>query len=730
MEETMKRLTLTLLLSISLVYAGNGNLKKLTSEQVIHNKGEKLYTPLPDIRGWADDTHYYQFKEEKLFKVNAKNGKSSLVFNSKENKDLGKNGFIPYRAADETNDYNKFLFIKDGTIFLFLRQKNELQSLFNIPEARGEIKNPKLSPDGTQIAYTLKGNLFVFDIPTKKEIQVTADGSEDILNGYASWVYYEEILGRRSRYRAFWWSPDSSRIAFMRFDQAKVPVFSIYSASGDYGNLEHMRYPKAGFPNPTVKIGIAHLETNQVQWIDFKDADEHYLAFPVWNKTGDKFFFQWMNRGQDHLKILCYDLESNKLQPVYEEKQKAWVEFFEGDDFYVLKNNDVLIRSSKDGWYHIYYLPWQGRQRQVTKGSWSVTRINGVDEKRRLIYFSARKEDSTETDFYRIDFFGKKTKRLTDFKGTHSVELSPGCRYLIDRYSSIHTPTKIDVRDTRGRLVRKVADSYSPLLNKYRLAKVELFRIKTEDGFELPAVWYLPPDFDKSKKYPVVMTIYGGPGSSIVTNSYGRGYRGGLEKFFLAQEGIINLFVDNRGSGHFGKKGMDLMHRQLGKWEMFDFIQVATYLRTLAFVDDERIGIKGHSYGGYVAALALTYGADYFQYGISGSPVIDWRLYDSVYSERYMDTPRENPEGYDKSSSLTYVGKYKGMLRITHGTLDDNVHAQNTLQFIDKVLNTGKTLELMLYPGNRHGIRDKKSIEYRKSDINFWLKHFFGRTIK
>jgi dipeptidyl-peptidase-4 len=728
----MKRSLLFFLLSITLVYAasGEGNLKKLTAQQVIHNRGENLYNPLPDIREWADDVHYYQFKEKKLFKVSAKNGKFSLVFDSTGNNDLVKNGFRLNRAADETKDYNKFLFVKDGAIFLFLRQKNELQTLFKIPGVKGEIKNPTFSADGTRIAYTLKGNLFVFDIPTKKEIQVTADGSEDILNGYASWVYYEEILGRRGRYRAFWWGPDGSRIAFMRFDQAKVPVFSIYSAAGDYGKLEHMKYPKAGFPNPTVKIGIAHLETGRVRWIDFSDSGEHYLAFPVWNKTGDKFFFQWMNRGQDHLKILCYDLKADKLQPVYEEKQKTWVEFFEGDDFYVLKNNDVLIRSSKDGWYHIYYISAGGGQRRVTGGDWSVTGIEGVDEKRRLIYFSAGKEDSTENDFYRVDFFGRKLQRLTDFKGRHRVGLSPGCRYFIDRYSSIHTPTKIDVRDTRGRLVRKIADSYSPVMDNYRLAKVELFRIKTEDGYELPAVWYLPPDFDKNKKYPVVMSIYGGPGSSVVTNSYGGGYRRGLEKFFLAQEGIITLFVDNRGSGHFGKKGMDLMHRQLGKWEMFDYIQAVTYLRTLAFVDGGRIGIKGHSYGGYAAALALTYGADYFQYGISGSPVIDWRLYDSVYTERYMDTPRENPEGYDKSSTLAYVDKYKGLLRITHGTLDDNVHAQNTLQFVDKVLDTGKTVELMLYPGNRHGIRDKKSIEYRKSNINFWLKHFLGRTIE
>jgi dipeptidyl-peptidase-4 len=729
----MKRsIFILLLLCVNLLYAGDGDFKKLTAEQVIYYEGEELYKPLHYIPGWADDTHYYRFKDNKLFKVNAKNGKALAVLDPSKNKDLQDHAFNPDRSADKTGDYNKFLFVKEGTFFLFLRQENKLLTLFNIPGSEGEPENPRLSPDGTEIAYTLKGNLFVFDIPTGKKIQVTDDGGVDILNGYASWIYYEEILGRKSRYRAFWWSPDNSRVAFMRFDQGKVPVFSIYNPEGAYGSLEHMRYPKPGFPNPTVKIGIVHTGTNRVLWIDFNDHDyqDHYLAFPVWNKKGDKLYFQWMNRGQDHIKILCYDLNSHKLQPVYEEKQHAWVEFFDDNSLYLLKNNDMLIRSSKDGWYHIYYVPLSGDQRQITVGEWSVSGIEGVDEKQNIIYFTARKEDSTETDFYKVDFSGKEITRLTDFKGSHNVTLSPGYRYFIDRYSSVQTPTRMELRDTRGRLVRKIADSYSPVIEEYRMPRAELFRIKTEDGYELPALWYLPPDFDKSKKYPVVMTVYGGPGSTIVANDYGKGYQGGLEKYFLAQEGIINLFVDHRGSGHFGKKGMELMHRQLGKWEMYDYIQAAKYLKTLPFVDAEKIGIKGHSYGGYAAAMALTYGADYFRYGISASPVIDWKLYDSVYTERYMETPQENPEGYETSSVLTYVDKYKGMLRLTHGTMDDNVHAQNALQLLDKILTTGRTLELMLYPGNRHGIRDRKGVEYRKSDINFWLKHFQGRTIE
>ena len=727
----MKRLILVLIsfLIIGALYTNAGDLKRLTFEQAVLSSGEEILNPLPDITGWADDTHYFQFKGERLFKVNAKSGKSLLALDPKENQELVEKKFDLTLPEDKTTDSTRFLFIDGGTIFLFLREKNKLIPLV---ETKGTPQNPTFSPDGTKIAYTLEGNLFVFDIAGKKGTPLTFDGSSDILNGYASWVYYEEILGRRSKYRAFWWSPDGNRIAFMRFDQGKVPVFPIFCSKGTYGVLETMRYPKAGFPNPTVKIGIADLKKNQLQWIPFTDENDHYLAFPTWTGTSDKIYFQWMNRDQDHLKILDYDLSSQKIRQIYEEKQKAWVEFFEIEDFYILKNEDLLIRSSKDGWFHIYYISRHGKERQITSGNWPVTGIECVNEKKKQIYFSAAKEASAETGFYVTGYNGKKIKKLTDFKGTHSVTVSPSGRYFIDNYSSLNTPTRIDLRDNRGRLVRKIADSYSPVIEGYLVSKVkkELFGIKTEDGVELPAAWYLPPGFDKSKKYPVVISIYGGPGSAIVKNSYGEGYRRGFLKFFLAQEGIINLFVDNRGSSHFGKKGMASMHRCFGKWEMYDYIQVVKYLRKLSFIDSEKIGIYGHSYGGYVAALALTYGADYFRYGISGSPVIDWALYDSVYTERYMDTPQDNAEGYKNSSTLTYTDKFKGVLRMTHGTLDDNVHMQNTIQFLDKILDTGNTIELMLYPGAFHGIRDKKKAEYYKSDINFWLKHFFGRAIK
>lgn len=708
------------------LYLYPGELKKLTFEQVYMNQGEKLLKPLPTLSGWADDRNYYEVKEQKLYKVDARGGKERLFLDGAKYEKLNAEGegLNPLRSADKTADYSRFLFLKDGDVFFFSVKENILTRLTNTKEPE---ENPTFSPDGNWVAYTMAGNLYVYDIAAKKEKQLTRDGSEEILNGYASWVYYEEILGRAGNYKAFWWSPDSRKLAFIRFDQSKVPVFPIYRADGIYGELEKQRYPKPGYPNPEVKIGTADIATGGVAWIPLEDKDEHYLAFPRWNKKSDSVYFQWLNRGQDHLKVLCWDPATKKITTVYEEQQKTWVDFLEEGSLQFLENGDLLVRSSKSGWFHIYYIPGDGKPRPVTSGDWTVNSINFVDEKSQQIYFTARKEASTDTDFYRTDFSGKQITRLTDLSGAHRVTVSPGGDYFIDEYSSVQFPARMDLRTGKGKLVRQLGDSITPVMATYDLAKKELFSIKTPDGYELPAAWLLPPGFDKTKKYPVVFSIYGGPGASTVLNYFN--YRGSFRDHFLAQQGIIVFSVDHRGSGHFGKKGMDLMHRCFGKWEMQDYTEAVKYLRTLPFVDSQRIGITGASYGGYVAALALTNASDYFQYGIAGASVIDWALYDSVYTERFMDTPRENPEGYKNASVLSYIDKYKtNSLLITHGTMDDNVHMQNTIQFVDKVEDAGKIFELMLFPNERHGSRAKRIIE-TKMELDFWLRKFFNKPL-
>jgi dipeptidyl-peptidase-4 len=730
-ERTLSKKLFILIILFILMVQPSFSKKTLTYEQAFLGKGEEVLNKAPMGLSWLDDRYYREMDKGQFVKVDARTGKRTPLLGKDDLKLLMEKKFNMRSMAAKTADFSKFLFLKrDGNAFLYDVKAKKLDQL-NVDTKK--LKNPVFSPNGNFIAYTREGNLFYYNIKSRKEFALTSDGDDNILNGYASWVYYEEILGRGGRYRAFWWSPDSKKIVFLRSDQTKVPVFPIFRAKGVYGELEKQRYPKPGFPNPKVEVGIATIADNSSELLELKDpgAKEYYLSFPVFSEKMDALYFQWLNRDQNHLKIIRYDLKSKAMGIAYEEKQKTWVDFPGFGDFFLLRDGKFVLRSSASGWDHLYIVDKSGKARNLTSGSWSVTKIHVVNQKRKRIYFSARKEDSTELDCYSIDFDGKRMKRLTQGKGFHMVSMSKNGSYFMDRYSNINTPFRLALYNHRGRLVKKLWDMYKKELDDYALAKVEMLRIKTSDGYELPAVWYLPHDFDKSKKYPVVINVYGGPGSTSVYNMFS--FRSPLRRHFMANQGMIVMSVDHRGSGHFGKKGMDLMHRKLGEVEMKDYIEVVEYLRGLPFVDGGKIGITGGSYGGYVTALALTKHPEYFNYGIADFSVTDWRLYDSVYTERYMDLPSEedNKKGYDESNVMSYIDKYKGGLRITHGTMDDNVHCQNTIQFIDKVLDAGKSVELMLYPGERHGFRDKnKRRQYSKANLNFWFKNFFGKSFE
>ncbi|MDH4197896.1 MAG: prolyl oligopeptidase family serine peptidase, partial [Candidatus Aminicenantes bacterium] len=374
-------------------------------------------------------------------------------------------------------------------------------------------------------------------------------------------------------------------------------------------------------------------------------------------------------------------------------------------------------------WSHIYFYDPQGLLRKrLTSGEWAATRIARVDEKTGWVWFLARVGRSTETHLCRVNIDGSGFELLTKEPGTHRSILSPAGSYFLDTFSSLTSPPRQDLYAGDGTFIGNIDQSRTPQYAEYGLGRTELFTIRTDDGWDLPAVWVLPPDFDPAKKYPVLFSVYGGPGVANVTNAALP-----LSAYFLAQEGLIWLRVDHRGSGHFGKKGTALMHRNLGAFEMRDWIAAVKWLRTKPFVDPDRVGITGGSYGGYATCLALTYGSDYFTHGLATSPVTDWRLYDSVYAERYMDTPAENPAGYDAASILTHAVKLKGVLFLVHGEIDDNVHLQNTVQLIDRLTDLGKPFGFMLYPGERHGLDGKKREHASRLAVDFWSKHFFGR---
>ncbi len=726
-----RRLTAHVLLIclLSLAASGWAQKKLLTYAQAFEGAEPRLTGQLPRIEGWLDDQHYLERSLQgegpeagtRLMKVNAATGESTIFLDYAQAKDKLPKGFFLQGAVDHTPDYSAFLLQRQNDLYYFSLAEGSFKRLTATP---GEEKNARFSPDGTRVAYTRDNNLFVVDIATGLEHQLTTDGSETVYNGWASWVYYEEILGRASRYAAFWWAPNSQMVAFLRFDDSPVPTFPLFRADGVHGELEITRYPKAGDPNPYVKLGIAHVDEGKIVWVDMYEKADHYVAWPFWTPDSKQLLFQWMNRGQDHLKIFAADPTTGKISQIYEEKQPSWVEFFE--DLYLFKDGSgFLLRSCVDGWYHLYYFDLTGKlKKRLTSGEFTVSTISLVDEVNKVVYFHGAPKGVVESHLYRVGLDGKGFQQLTSAPGSHRCMVSPQGSYFIDTYSSIHHPSKMELRSADGGLVRTLGDTRLPIMDEYALGKVELFTIPSGDGYDLPAVWVLPPDFDPARCYPVLFQIYGGPASPTVSNSFRR-----LTWHYLAQQGIIVISVDHRGSGHFGKKGVAAMHRNLGKWEMHDLIAAVKWLRQKPFVDSTRIGIEGGSYGGYTTCMALTYGADYFTHGVAEFSVTDWRLYDTVYTERYMDTPAENPDGYNFGSVLTHADKYKGHLLITHGTMDDNVHMQNTIQFIDRLQELNKEFSLMLYPNARHGIGGRKGAHARKAGVQFWLRHFLSKDL-
>jgi dipeptidyl-peptidase-4 len=427
-----------------------------------------------------------------------------------------------------------------------------------------------------------------------------------------------------------------------------------------------------------------------------------------------------MNRRQDTLRLIAIDPLTGGKKLLHEESQKSWVEWLEAVKFV---KDGFIIRTDGDGWRHLFLYDLEGRPKsRLTEGRWSVVDVQALDEKGERVFFTATKEASTRTDLYSVSLNGKGLRRLTSGAGTHALRVSPGGKYFVTTYSSVASPPKMALYTGEGNLVREMGDSRGSEFDSYELGKTELFTIPTPDGYELPAIWTLPPRFDPSKKYPMLITVYGGPNSASVSD----GWKGtGSE--WLAQEGLIQMSVDHRGSGHFGKEGVALMKGNLGKWEMNDYCEAVKWLRAKPFIDSTRICITGGSYGGYVTCLALTEGADYFTHGLALYSVTDWLLYDSHYAERYMGSPSENPEGYRNASVLSYAGRYRGVLRIVHGTMDDNVHMQNSLQLIDRLEDLNKHFEFMEYPGERHGWGGKKAIHLRNESYRFYYTYLLRK---
>lgn len=574
------------------------------------------------------------------------------------------------------------------------------KKFFLLADSEQEQENATVSPDGEKIAFARNNNVFVVDIQSQKETQITFDGSETLLNGKFDWVYEEEF----SIINGIEWSPDSKRIAFWQLDQSQVPEMHIAKWDSLYLNFLDMRYPKAGTRGSFVKIGIAEIASPKITWVDLGEESDIYIPRIKFTADANLLSIQRLNRLQNKLDLLFADAASGKTKTIVSQSDSAWIDINDNLQFLNDKKHFVWT-SAKDGFEHIYLFDYSGKQiKQLTKGDFEVDKILGVDEANKQIYFTSNERSTVNNDLYSVNYETGKQNRITEAKGSHKIDLSPNQKYFIDRYSNANLLGSIYLYKTSGDKVRDLVVNDMSAFKDYDLSPVEFFRFKTTDGVELDASIIKPANFDPTKKYPVLVNNYSGPGSKTVADSWGN-----LWFQLLAQKGYIIFALDNRGTSGRGESFKKIVYKNLGYWEVNDQIEGAKYLASLPYVDANRIGIWGWSYGGYASALTLAKAPDYFKAAIAVAPVTDWRFYDNIYTERYMSTPQLNPKGYETSSVLTYVKKLKGKLLLIHGTADDNVHFENSVALITKLEAENKPFQTMYYPEKNHGISGGKT---------------------
>jgi dipeptidyl-peptidase-4 len=575
-----------------------------------------------------------------------------------------------------------------------------------------EEVSEEFSPDGRMISFVRENNLYVEDLGMqRRERALTRDGGAKIINGRLDWVYQEELYGR-GNFGAYWWSPDSTSIAFLRFDETPVPEFTVVDHIPYDQNVEITPYPKAGDPNPLVKLGVVNAAGGDIRWVDtFKYQPADLLISRVaWSPDSKKVVYQAQNREQTFLDVNFADARDGKSANIIHETSKAWVAVNENPIW--LKDGSFLWASERNGWEHLYHYSADGKLlRQVTDGKWEIASIQDVDAQNGFIYFTATEHSHIAPHAYRVKLDGSGLTRLTMTEGSHRINLSPTDNYFIDVWSDLNTPSQVRLYDASGKLVRVIAENKVDALKQYKLGTPELLQVKTRDGFVMEAMMIKPPDFDARKKYPVMSFTYSGPHAPQVRNSWGSTTY--MWHQLLAQKGYIIWVCDNRTASGKGLESTWPVYRNFGELELRDLEDGLTWLKSQPYVDGSRIGLWGWSYGGFMTSYALTHSQS-FKIGIAGGTVADWRDYDSIYTERYMQTPQDNPEGYQKSAPAKAAKDLHGKLLLIHGAIDDNVHMQNTMQFVYELQKAGKQFQLMLYPKSRHAVSDPLLVKHMR----------------
>ncbi len=624
---------------------------------------------------------------------------------------------LKFPGTDKPFTYGSFQWSKDSKNILFqtnfrpVYRRSGVSDYYVYSVADKDLKlvakdaqTAELAPDGQKIGYERGGNLFTFDFGTQRETQLTDDAKPAFYNGRFGWAYEEEF----GLAQAWEWSPDSKFIAFWQSDERQVPIYKLTDYKGFDEKFDSLPYPRVGDQNPTVRIGVIELANRKKEWMKV-DLGDGYIPRIYWTSQEGQLALMHLNRKQNHLRLFMADGRTGNAKQIMEEKSSTWVDvfdFFAGINhllYFPTGTNEFYWVSDRDGFAHLYRYDYSGKLlNPVTTGKWEVTFVHHIDPKTKKVYFTSTEVSPMERHLFVADLDGKNKRRLTTVAGRHTVNLSPNGQYFIDRYSNVQTPTQVELRDTQGKLIKALETNatVTSYVASHAYAPKELVNFTASDGQKIDISIIKPLGFVPTQKYPVVLDIYGGPGAQSVYNEFATT---GWHQW-LAQSGYVVVSVNNRGSGGYGRDFEKVVYEKLGKFESLDFAETAKYLATQPWVDASRMAIRGHSYGGYMSSYTMLTYPGVFKVSLVGAPVTDWRLYDSIYTERYMGLLPENDAKYTASAVTTYAKNLAGKMFIAHSTMDENVHVRNTFQLMNALEDAGKDADLRIYPPGAHGV--------------------------
>jgi dipeptidyl-peptidase-4 len=693
--------------------------KRLTLDAIYDPQTRVNFSGTPPQTAWLDDANYLVGRRGVWSKVNAANGTSAPLFDAAamENALASLPGVSrdDARAAargglDFNDAHSAAVVTVESDLYYYDFASGRAARLTNAP---GEEELADFSPNGQMVAFVRDHNLYAVDVSGTRERALTSDGSKELFNGQLDWLYQEEIYGR-GNFKGFWWSPDSSRVAFLQLDERPVPEYTVTDHIPYRPALEVTDYPKAGDPNPGVRLGVVAAEGGATTWVDASryTGTEILIVEVSWTPDSRTVEHQIQDREQTWLDMNLGDVSNGRTRTLLRETTKAWVNNL-GSPVW-LKDGSFLWLSERTGFKHLYRYRDTGSGQAalvgpVTSGRWDVKTFHGVDEAKGLVYFSSPEPSALDVQVYRVGLDGQNRTRLSKTDGTHQASFNPARTRYIDRWSDLTTPTQVRLHAADGSEQRVIDANPASTLAEYRLARPEFVQVKTRDGGSMDAMLIKPPDFTPNRRYPVYQFTYAGPGASQVLDSWG----GQSYMFYqlIAQSGVVVWVLDNRSASQRGAEAQWPVYGRLGEYELQDLEDGIKWLKQQPYIDASRIVLSGWSYGGFMTAYALTHSTSWSA-GVVGAPVADWRDYDSVYTERLMKLPKNNPDGYKRTAPRFAADHLQGKMLLVHGTMDDNVHMQNSVQFAYELQHAGKPFEMMVYARQRHGFSDPLLIKH------------------